>query len=150
MPQRSDNPDFVSGREFSDWMREQSDFRTRLEQRINAQHGEVVDTLHRIEDKVGETNGRVRNAEGEIQSIKSRLASIEADDEKIEQTVESIRDEGCSQYAAHVAILQNNVESWSSKKKLAAAGGFISLGALIWPAVQELAAALHALLDKLP
>lgn len=152
MPQRSDNhAEFVSGSEFTRWMGEQSEFRARLEARLTNQHLELVNTLGRILGEVKETNGRVRQAEAAIAGFKERLASIEADDAKIERVVETIRDEGCSQYAAHAAVLETGpMRDWAPKKKIAAAGGFVAIGMLIWPAVQEIAGLLHALVDRLP
>ena len=144
------NQDYISSAEFSRWMTEQADFRSRLEHRLGIQHGEVVITLRRIEDGVKETNGRVRGAEAQIEGIQTRLDSIEADDTRIEKVVQGIRDEGCSQYAAHVNILTRGVEDWSPKKKAAAASGLVGLGVLVWPAVQEIAALVHTLLDKVP
>jgi len=151
MPQRSDNPEYVSGREFSNWMTEQSDFRTRLEQRLGNQHGEVVVTLRRIEDAVKETNGRVRGAEGQIEGVKSRLGRLEEDDKRIEDVVQGIRDDGCSQYATHVEILQAcRVSEWSAKRKAATAGGLVGLGVVVWPALKSIADVLHAWIERMP
>lgn len=130
--------DFVSSAEFTRWMSEQSDFRMRLESRIGAQHSEVVSTLRRIEDQVNQTNGRTR-ANGEaIAGLTVRLVTIEAENEKVESIAQSIRDEGCSQLAAHQTLLQGGTPSdWSPRKKAAVVGGILAGGSLVWPAVSE-------------
>ena len=138
--------DFVTGREFSNWMQEQSDFRTRLEKRIADQHGELVVTLRRIEDQVLLTNGRTR-ANGEaISSITTRLDRIDEDDAKIGDVVNEIRESGCSRFAAHQTMFQQAPETWSIKKKATIAGGLLLGGTLTWPGVVEIAKAAQALI----
>ena len=131
--------DFITNAEFSRWMSEQSDFRARLESRIGAQHGETMTTLRRIEDQVLVTNGRTR-ANGEaIAGLTVRLDVIEAESEKVESIAQSIRDEGCSQLAAHQTLRQGGTPSdWSPRKKAAVVGGLLAGGSLVWPAAAEL------------
>ena len=141
--------DYVTGAELNRWMQEQSDFRARLELRIATQHSEVVGTLRRIEDQVRETNGRVRDAETAITNNTDRLDRIETDDRKIETIVQTIRDDGCSQYAAHTqalsALAGTAPNTWTPQRKAAVTGGLVATGALIWPALQEIATAVHAI-----
>ena len=130
-------------------MREQADFRQGLELRIANQHMEVVAVLSRIEMQVRETNGRTRKAESSIEAMNVRLDRVDADDNEIANAVQAIREGGCSKYGAHVEILRQNVEGWSPRKKAAVGGGLIAGGAVAWPAIQELARAIHALVDWL-
>jgi len=140
---------FVSSDEMSRWMREQADFRQGLELRIANQHAEVVAVLSRIEAQVRETNGRTRKAEAAIEAVDARLDRVDADDERIAAAVQSIRSGGCSQYAAHMDLLRQNVEGWSPRKKAAVGGGLVVSGALVWPTLQELVQAVHAVVDWL-
>ena len=140
---------YVSSDEMSRWMNEQSDFRQRLEGRIAGQHAEVIESLVRIETQVRETNGRTRHAEAAVEGINVRLDRIDEDDGRIDDAIQSIRAHGCSQYAAHVEILRQNVEGWSAKKKAAVGGALIGGGALVWPAIQEVAQAIHAAVEWL-
>ena len=140
---------YVSSDEMSRWMHEQSDFRQRLESRISGQHVEVIGVLVRIEAQVRETNGRTRQAENAIAGISVRLDRVDEDDGRIDAALQSIRIHGCSQYAAHVEILRQHVEGWSMKKKAAVGSGLIAGGAVAWPAIQELAKAIHAVVNWL-
>jgi len=140
---------FVSSDEMSRWMREQADFRQRLETRISGQHAEVIATLVRIETQVRETNGRTRKAEAAIEAVDARLDRVDADDERIAAAVQSIRSGGCSQYTAHMDLLRQNVEGWSPRKKAAVSGGLVAGGVLVWPMLQELVQAVHAVVDWL-
>ena len=140
---------YVSSDEMSRWMHEQSDSRQRLEARIAGQHVEVVATLSRIETQVRETNGRTRKAESAIEAINVRLDRVDEDDNEIANVVQAIREGGCSKFGAHVEILRQNVEGWSERKKAGIAGGLVAGGALAWPAIQELARAIHAAVDWL-
>ena len=140
---------YVSSDEMSRWMHEQADFRQRLESRISGQHAEVIEALVRIETQVRETNGRTRKAESAIEAMNVRLDRVDADDNEIANTVQAIREGGCSKYGAHMDLLRQNVEGWSPRKKAAVGGGLIAGGAVAWPAIQELARAIHALVDWL-
>ena len=140
---------FVSSDEMSRWMREQADSRQRLETRISVQHAEVIATLVRIETQVRETNGRTRKAEASIDGINVRLDRVDADDGEIAAAVQSIRSGGCSQYTAHMDLLRQNVEGWSPRKKAAVSGGLVAGGVLVWPMLQELVQAVHAVVDWL-
>jgi hypothetical protein len=130
-------------------MHEQADFRQRLESRIAGQHADVISALVRIEAQVLQTNGRTRDAEAAVLGINRRLDRVDEDDNEIANAVQAIREGGCSKYGAHVEILRQNVEGWSPRKKAAVGGGLIAGGAVAWPAIQELARAIHALVDWL-
>jgi len=131
--------DFITSAEFTRWMSEQSDFRARLESRLGAQHGETMTTLRRIEDQVLQTNGRTRLNGEAISGLTVRLGVLETESEKIERVAQSIRDEGCSQLAAHQQLVQGtSPDAWSPRKKAAVVGGILAGGSLVWPAVSEI------------
>lgn len=143
MPNRQ-GPDYVTGEEFARWMHEESEFRDRLERRMATNAASVQTGLDKIEAHLAEINGRTRkNSEG-ITSLDVRIARIEKEDETIEQTIRSIHDEGCAQYVAHTALIERDPgNGWSSRKKVVVAGGLVGTGALAWPALAEIAKALH-------
>ena len=99
------NRDNVSGAEFQRWMEEEGAFRFRLEQRLAGWHNETSLRLDRIEANGREANGKTAEHAKLIAVIMRDLEAIRAELGDTEQTVHSIKDEGCSQYAAHVAIL---------------------------------------------
>lgn len=148
--------DCISSAEFTRWMNEQSEFRSRLEQRLIAQHKDLVDSLVRIEDQVRLTNGQTRKNGEEIIDLKGRLARIEKEDDEIERVVQSIKNDGCSQYAAHVhllggdgtAILERRFtfDSLTRNQKIAAGTG---LGLVLTPALVELVKAALAFIQWL-
>lgn len=150
MPNRPES-DYVTGAEFARWMREESEFRDRLERRMATNAVAVQAGLDKIEHHLAEINGRTRhNSEG-LSALDVRIARIEREDEAIQQTVQSIHDEGCSQYSAHVATLERlgaAPSDWSTRKKTVIGGALVGTGTLIWPAIQEIAKAIHAILDR--
>lgn len=143
--------DYVTGSEFSRWMAEEQEFRARLERRM-ADNAQAVQTgLNKIEEHLADINGRTRKNSEAIAAATVRLDRIEHEDQTIEQVVQDIRDRGCSQLSHHADLVQRTegMAEWSGKKKAGAAAGLVGLGALIWPAIQEIASAVHALVDWL-
>lgn len=138
---------FVSSDEMSRWMREQADFRQRLETRISGQHTEVLMALTRIELQVKETNGRTLKAEAAVSGILDRLDRVDEDDQTIKVAVQSIQSGGCSKYGAHMDLLRQNVEGWSGRKKAAVGSGLVASGVLVWPTVQSLVQGLHTVIE---
>jgi len=135
-------PDYVTGAEMSRWMTEESDFRARLERRMadNAQAVQVG--LGRIETHLAEINGRTRKNSECIAVIERELDAIKSEDGSIERMVEQIRIHGCGKLKAHKDVLQTI--GWTPRKKAAVAGGLFGAGALVWPALQRIAEAVHA------
>ena len=148
------HPDYATGAELSRWVQEQADFRQRLEARIGSQHSEIVGALRRIEDQVRETNGKTQKNTETIAVLARDVEAMKSEENHIESLVESIRDEGCSQFAAHQdALTQTSalaVEAWSAKKKAGLAAGLLAGGSLMWPAIQKIAEAVHAYIVRLP
>ena len=148
------HPEYVTGAELTRWMQEQADFRQRLEVRIGNQHGEIVGTLRRIEDQVRETNGKTQKNTEAIAVLARDIEALKSEERHVESLVESIRDEGCSQFAAHQdALTQSSalaVEAWSVKKRAGLAAGLMAGGSLMWPALQKIAEAVHAFIEKHP
>jgi len=138
MPLRDE---FVSGAEFGRFRADFQAFQNRLEERLD--HGFVG-----MNNRLDALNGRTRNSEQNIAVIERRLGAIEAEDSYIEKTVEDIKSHGCAQLEKHEAVVETL--GWSSRKKVAAAGGLVGLGALIWPALQQIAQAVHAVAERLP
>lgn len=144
--------DYITQGEFSrwigDWRLEEANFRSRLEARMGEQHAYVRTELNEIKGMVKEANGKTnRNGEA-IAIIQRDLDAIKSEDNAIEQAVEDIRARGCAQLQTHQEVLTGL--GWGAKKKAAVAGGLLGTGALIWPAVQQIAEAVHAYLDKAP
>lgn len=144
----ANGPHYVTSDEFSRYITEENNFRTRLEARLANDHLVVRADLVEIKTLVKETNGRVGKAEQTIGVIQRELEAIKSEDQEIESTVQSIKEEGCNQYANHVAILsaggdpavvsvrpQFRLDHFSTRQK-AVAGAGIAL--VMWPAIQEI------------
>jgi hypothetical protein len=145
-------PTPISGEEFTRWMNEQANFRTRLETRMGEQNKTVIDGLSRIEAHLAEINGRTRKNSEAIAAIDIRLSQIEEEATVAEATIRDIRDKGCSQYAAHLQVLRDPllpvlVEQWSAKKKAAIGSGLIATGTLLWPLLQQIVKDTHTVLN---
>jgi len=151
------NGSYVSSEEFTRWTGEESAFRARLESGIAAQIKPVSDTLGRIELHLAQINGRTRANSEAIAELRTRVDVIDREDHRIGEAVESLRSEGCAQYAAHTKLInyacranESDVSGWTDKKKVAVGGGLVATGALVWPALQKLAEAVHALIERWP
>jgi hypothetical protein len=143
-------PDYVTGAEFARFIQEEAGFRERLERRLADQHAMIRGELSEIKGMVREANGRTgKNAEA-IAVLMRDLDAIKSEENEIERTVHSIREDGCSQLHAHVDIVQSAINGWTPKKKAAVAGGLVGGGVLIWPALQKFAEAVHAIVERLP
>jgi hypothetical protein len=148
-------PNTITSEEFSRWMTEQGNFRSRLEGRLADQQAAVMGSLGRIEAHLSELNGRTRKNSEAIAATNVRLDTIEKEADDIEKTARSIRDQGCSQYAAHVQILQEASQetsiphAWTARKRVAVGGGLVATGTLLWPALTEIAKLVHAYLDHM-
>jgi len=140
--------DYVTGGEFARWMTEEAEFRARLERRMEVNALAVQTGLGEIKTHLAEINGRTRRNSEDIAVIQRELQAIESEDVAIEKTVAEIQAHGCGQLAAHETVLRNL--GWTPQKKAAVAGGLLGTGALMWPAIQEIAAALHVALEKWP
>jgi hypothetical protein len=134
--------EYINGEEFGRWLKEQGDFRARLETRIRDQHVEVVGHLTRIEAQVRETNGRTTGLEVKMGAFDVRLQTIEAEDREIDKVVHNIQKDGCNQMKAHAEIL-----GWSPQKKAAVSGGLIASGAIIVTAFRDGATAIHRVIE---
>lgn len=142
------NPEFVTAAEFSRWMQMESDFRTRLEHRLELNAQEVRSGLGKIEGHLAEINGRTRKNTDAIAVMEREVSAIKQEDLAIERVVDDIKSQGCAQFAQHEAVLTSL--GWTPKKKVAVAGGLVGTGVLIWPAIQQIAAAVHAAIEKFP
>lgn len=123
-----------------------------LQAQLKGNHDDVKEELREIKATVRATNGKTAENCSEIAMIKREVQALVATDLELAEKVESVEKTGCAQYAAHSSMLQEmaGIQLWSPKRKVAAAGGLLGAGALMWPALQEIAKLFHALLDKLP
>lgn len=138
----------VTGEEFSRWMNEQANFRSRLEQRLESHHNLIQVELAEIKAMVRETNGKTIKHGEAIAVIQREIEAIKAEDVEIERLATSIKNEGCSQFAVHSQLIQGDTpDTWSTKKKAAVAGSLVGGGALIWPFLGEVAKIVHTVLD---
>lgn len=147
MPERH-----VTSDEFNRYVGEEANFRSRLEQRLAADHKQVRDDLGEIKGLVRETNGRVLTAEKLIGILQRDVDAMKAEENDIERVVNSIKDEGCDQYREHRAVLdtvgqvtgrpQFTLDHFSPRQKVVAGAG---IALVMWPALQEIASVVHDL-----
>lgn len=142
------SPDYVTGSEFARWMDEESKFRERLERRMHDNAQAVQAGLGKIETHLADINGRTRKNSECIAVIEREIDAIKSEDKAIERTVEQIRNHGCGKLEAHEIVLQTI--GWTPQKKVAVAGGLVGAGALVWPALQKIAEAVHAAIERWP
>lgn len=148
---------YVTSDEFSRYIQEENNFRSRLEGRLASDHRAVRDDLTEIKTLVRETNGRVVKAEQAIGILQRDFQAMQSEELDIEKTVHEIRDEGCNKYGEHKAVLESGgdlsgavmrpqfrLDHFSAKQK-AVAGAGIAL--VMWPALQEIAKLLHDLIE---
>ena len=133
--------DFVTGPEFGRFRADFQAFQDRIEQRI--EHG-----FTGINARLDLLNGRTRSAEQTIAVVERRLMAIESEDGAIEATIEQIQQHGCGKLGTHEMVLREL--GWTPQKKAAVAGGLVTTGALMWPAIQKIAEAVHAVIDRMP
>lgn len=151
-------PHYVTSDEFSRYITEENNFRTRLEGRLASDHSLVRNDLSEIKGLIRETNGRVGKAEQAISVMQREVQAMKSEELEIEETVHSIRDKGCSQYEEHKAVLeaggdpailarpQFRMDHFSKRQKVVAGAG---IALVMWPAIQEVAKLLHDLLEWL-
>ena len=142
-------PTTATGEELTRWMNEQSNFRSRLEIRMAERDRAIMDGLGEIKDHLTQLNGRTAKNTENIAVLDREFDAIQSEARHIETVVESIKKEGCSQYQNHSQVLQevSEITGWSRQKKMAVVGGLLGTGALIWPALTEVAKAIQAVLD---
>jgi hypothetical protein len=135
------HPDHITGPEFTRWT-------TELTRQIAANASAVNEGLGRIERQLAEINGRTRKNTESILVIERDLDAIKSEDTAIDEKVDDLKTNGCAQFLAHENVLREL--GWTPKKKAAVAGGLVGTGVLAWPAIQKIAEAAHAFLEKLP
>lgn len=152
------NDRFLTTEAFGLYVAEESNFRARLEARLAEDHRVLRGELSEIKAYVRDTNGRVNTAEQVIAVIRNELRAIKDEDIAIDTAVQGIQRDGCGKYHAHVDILRYGGDpavaaingagfmGWSRPKKVGAAVGATLLA---WPALQEIAKAVHALVEWL-
>jgi hypothetical protein len=140
--------DYVTNVEFNRWFTEESQFRDRLESRM-AETARVMGAgLVRIDMHMSLLDGSAQQNTLAIGDIDRRLTRIEENYEQLVGLVQSVKNNGCAKYAAHSQLLTDlSVAEWTPKKKAVVGGGIFAGGALIWPAVQEIARGVHALFE---
>jgi len=148
----SNTHNWITSDEFSRYVTEEANFRSRLEHRLATDHDAVRKDLGEIKGLVRETNGRVGKAEVTISVLRRDFEAMKSEGMDIEKTVHEIRDEGCSRLSSHMAVLGNvdptdtsrtiNLSVLSRRQKIVAGSG---LAIVMWPALQEIARTLHAI-----
>jgi len=141
-------PDYVTGAEMGRYFAEESAFRERLELRM-AETARVLGAgLAKIETHLAVLNGSTLINTSGIGALEKRLIRIEHEYDSLVEMVQSVKSHGCAKYEAHSQVLTDlSVAAWTPRKKVAVGGGMVATGALIWPAVQELAKGAHALIE---
>jgi len=142
-------PDYVTGAEFARWMTEHAAFRDRLERRM-ADHATLINAgLTRIEDHLARLNGQTMSNASGLVSISTKLEAMEEENMQTLSLATLIKDNGCHKYRAHAQILTDlSVAGWTPKKKVAIGAGIFAGGSLLWPAIQEIAKGIHALIER--
>ena len=140
--------DCVSNTEFSRWVAEENNFRSRLEQRMEANHNHVKAELSEIKLMVREANGRTNKNGEAIAVIQRELQAMESEESHIEAVVDDIKAHGCAQLAAHQEVM--STMGWSAKKKAAVSAGLIGTGAVAWPILQQIVDVVHHYVTKAP
>lgn len=135
----SNQPDYITGPEFSRWTAE-------ITRQLTANAAAVQVGLGQIERHLAEINGRTRKNTETIAVLSRDMEAIKSVDGAIEKEVEDLRTHGCAQFVAHEAMVTDL--GWTRRKKATVAGGLVGMGVLAWPAVQEIAAMLHAVIDR--
>jgi hypothetical protein len=112
----------------------------------------VKESLGRIEAHLDKLNGRTATNTEHIAVMKREIQALESVDLSMEGKLDHLANQGCAQYAAHTKLLEQLVglPAWSTQKKAAAVAGLVGTGALIWPALTEMAKALHAVMERVP
>jgi hypothetical protein len=138
-------PQYVTGDEFTR-------FSDQLSRTLADHHGAIQGSLNRIDSHLEGINGRTRLNSEKISVLEREVEALESVDLSISEKVDDLSKQGCAQYATHTKLLEQLVglPAWTPQKKAAVAGGLVGTGALIWPALQQIAAAAHALLERLP
>jgi hypothetical protein len=148
MPIPTGPRDYVSNAEFGRYVADETAYRGRVAQQLEVQYGHITAELGDIKNMVREANGKT-NANGMAIAVMQRdLEAIKSEDNAIERTVEDIRTKGCAQLESHQQVLTQL--GWSPQKKAAVAGGLVGTGAIIWPALQEIAKLVHAVIERTP
>jgi hypothetical protein len=141
-------PDYVTNAEFNRYIMEENAYRGRVAQLIEQQYTHISNELGEIKLMVKEANGKTAANGQAIAIIHRELDAIKAEDRSIEETVEDIKVHGCHQLANHEAVL--TTLGWSQRKKAGVAAGLLTTGALAWPAIQQIAEAVHAAIERWP
>lgn len=142
------NEDVVSGAEFGRFRNDFLAFQDRLQRQIDTGFGGV-------HGRLDELNGRTRRNSEAIAVIDTRIGNLETEEGSVSAVVTNIRDHGCSQLENHTSVLQAAngggplAGYWTPKKKAAVGGGLLATGALIWPALEAIANAVHHALETL-
>jgi hypothetical protein len=132
---------FVSSEEFAHFRDDIKEMRRALEKQIEVGFGGINARLDSL-------NGRTRSAEQTIAVVERRLQAIESDDRSIEAVVTDIKTHGCAQLETHETVLREL--GWSPRRKAVVAGGLMGAGAMFWPAIQKIAEAVHAFVERMP
>jgi hypothetical protein len=134
--------DCITAAEFTRWMQQESEFRSRLEHRLEVNAAAVQTGLGVIQAHLAEINGRTRKNSEAIAVLERELQAMESEERHIEAVVDEIKAKGCAQLVAHREVVETL--GWPAKKKAVVAGTLLTGGALAWPALQEIAGAIHA------
>lgn len=141
--------EYITRGEWTNWRQEEHDFRQRLERRMAEQHAETQGQLTEVIRLQRDANGRIARSEEAMRVFDRDLQAVKSEDRHIEQIVESIKEDGCSQYQTHIALMTGgdptdtsrtiNLAVLSKRQKMIGGAG---LAIVMWPALQQIAATL--------
>lgn len=114
--------------------------------------GNVHASLSRIEDHLEKLNSKTATNTEDVRVLQRDVQALVSEDLAIDAKVTKLARDGCANYETHTRMLEQlgGITVWPTQKKAAVIGGLVGTGALIWPALQQIAAAVHALLERLP
>lgn len=112
----------------------------------------VKESLGRIEAHLEKLNGKTATNTEEIRVLKRDVEALVTEDLEIDRKVDKLTLDGCAHYQAHTEMLQQmaGMSAWTPQKKAAVAGSLLGGGALMWPAIQKVAEAVHAMITHAP
>jgi hypothetical protein len=134
----------ISGAEFGR-------FRVDLSARLDRQDRAIDDGFEGVHKRQDDANGRTAKNSAAIIRVEEKIARLEP----IEHHVLAIQSHGCAVFEQHRAmmtpaeIIEEDRPKWPRRRQVIAGGGLVAAGAVVWPAIREVAHLFGELLKQL-